>query len=58
MQSFGRIADESFMLPETLAECVNELCFEIIGDIGIEEIEGEYRIIPDYEQEIKKWLNL
>lgn len=55
---FEQIAEEAFMLPETLAECVNELCYEVIGDIGIEEKDGEYVIIPDYEQEIGQWLKL
>ena len=58
VEGFKKIADECFMLVDTLAECVNELCYEIIGDIGIEETEGGYRLISDYEQEIKQWLNL
>ncbi len=56
-KGFLKIAEESYMLPETLAEVVNELCFEILGDIGIEERDGEYFLIPDYEEEIKRWLN-
>ncbi|MBE6718701.1 MAG: hypothetical protein E7574_05570 [Ruminococcaceae bacterium] len=54
---FSDIAEESYMLPETLAECVNELCFELLGDVGIEEKDGVYTLIPDYEQEIRQWLN-
>ena len=55
---FNALAEESYMLKETLAECVNELCFELLGDIGIEEKDGEYVVIPDYEQEIGQWLRL
>lgn len=54
---FMKIAEECFMLPETLAECVNELCYEVLGDIGIEETEDGYRVISDYEGEIRQWLN-
>ncbi len=56
MAGFFKIADECYMLPETLAECVNELCFELFGDIGIEEHDGEYRVISEYEQEVMQWL--
>ena len=56
-RGFNKIAQDNYMLPQTLAECVNELCYEAIGDIGIEEKDGEYIIIPDYEQEIRKWLS-
>lgn len=54
---FLKIAEESYMLPETLAEVVNELCFELLGDIGIEEKDGRYVLISDYEEEIREWLN-
>ncbi|MBQ4117195.1 MAG: TerB N-terminal domain-containing protein [Clostridia bacterium] len=56
-KGFLKIAEESYMLPETLAEVVNELCFEVLGDIGIEEKDGEYVLIPDYEEEIRQWLS-
>ena len=58
MASFERLAEECYMMNETLAECVNELCYEILGDVGIEEIDGRYKVISDYEQEIKEWLKL
>ena len=58
MTSFTKLAEECYMMNETLAECVNELCFEILGDVGIEEIDGRYKIISDYEQEIREWLKL
>ena len=56
-EGFMKIAEECYMLPETLAECVNELCYEVLGDIGIEETEDGYRVISDYEGEIRQWLN-
>ena len=46
------------ILANDIAECVNELCFEVLGDIGIEERDGKYVVIPEYEQEIRQWLNL
>ena len=58
MISFAKLAEECYMLNETLAECVNELCYEILGDVGIEELDGRYKVISDYEQEIKEWLKL
>lgn len=57
-KGFGSLAEECYMMPETLAECVNELCYEIVGDIGIEETADGYRVISDYEREILKWLKL
>ena len=54
---FFKLAEECFMLPDTLAEVVNELCYEIVGDIGIEENAVGYRLISDYEEEIRQWLN-
>ena len=55
---FMKIAEDYFMMEETLAECVNELCYTVIGDIGIEESEnGGYRLIPAYEEEIEEWPN-
>ena len=56
--ALSKLADESYMMTETLVECVNELCFELLGDVGVEEKDGRYVLIPDYEQEIRQWLNL
>ena len=55
---FARLAEECYMLDETLAQCVNELCYEILGDVGVQEKNGTYVLIADYEQEIKEWLKL
>ena len=33
---------------ENIVDSVNEISNEIIGDILIEEIDGEYRIIDEY----------
>ncbi len=57
-EGFSRLASDTYMLEETLVECVNELCYELFGDIGVEEKDGKYTVIPDYEQEIRQWLNL
>ena len=54
--ALSKLADESYMMTETLVECVNELCFELIGDVGVEEKDGRYVLVSDYEQEIKQWL--
>ena len=57
IQGFSGLAEECYMLPDTLAECVNELCYEVLGDIGIEEKNGGYALIDDYREEIMQWLN-
>lgn len=58
MQALNALAEESYMMPETLIECVNELCYERLGDIAVEEKDGGYAVLCDYEQEIKEWLKV
>ncbi len=44
-------------LPDGVIDKINETAFDLIGDIIIEPYEDTYRIIPDYEGELTKWLN-
>lgn len=44
------------MLADALADKINECAFDIIGDSIIEPDGTGYRIIADYEGDIKKWL--
>ena len=43
-------ASENGKMPETLADEINELAFEVIGDSLIEECDGGYEIIEDYRE--------
>ncbi len=44
------------ILPDALADKINELAFDIIGDSVIESDGDGYRLISDYEGDIRKWL--
>ena len=41
-------AREENTLPDTLADQINELAFECMGDAILEEADGRYRVIEDY----------
>lgn len=41
---------------ETLAEAINELFLDLIGDIVLKENEGRYCVIDDYKEDVEKWL--
>ncbi|MBQ8331786.1 MAG: TerB N-terminal domain-containing protein [Clostridia bacterium] len=41
-------AREKGKMPDSLAEEINELAFEVLGDVLIESADGSYRIIEDY----------
>ena len=43
-------------LADALADRINEQAFDIIGDSIIEPYGSGYRLIPDYEGDIQKWL--
>ena len=44
------------MLADALADRINEISFDIIGDSIIEPDADGYRLIADYEGDIAKWL--
>lgn len=41
---------------ETLAERINELFLDILGDIVLEENEGGFCVIEDYREDVEEWL--
>ena len=49
-------ASESGMLADALADRINETAYDIIGDSVIEPDGGGYRLISDYEGDIKRCL--
>ncbi len=44
------------ILPDALADKINEAAYDIIGDTVIESADGTYRIINDYKGDLEKWL--
>ncbi len=51
-----RVADATGILPEAIADRINEAAFDIIGDSIIEPSPEGYKLIPDYKEDILKWL--
>lgn len=54
--AFAAAAAARHLLPDALAEAVNEALFPWIGDVTVEEDGGSYRIVPDYLEEITAWM--
>ena len=54
--AFASAAKSVGILTDALADRINERAFDIIGDSIIEPSGDGYRIIADYEGDIKKWL--
>lgn len=44
------------MLPDALCEAVNDRLYDHVGDIVIENLDGEYTAVVDYLEEIKEWM--
>jgi len=55
-EGIKKAADSLGMLADALADKINELAFDIIGDSITEPFNGGYIIISDYEGDIAKWL--
>ncbi len=51
-----RVAERLGFLPDALADKINETAFDIIGDSITEPRDGGFKLIPDYEGDIIKWL--
>ena len=63
MQGDGReqkhLAQLAGLLPDAMAEQINEAALELWGDIAVEADEhGVYRVIEDYLDEVKQRLNM
>ncbi len=55
--SLGGVSTFSGKLPrETLAERINELFLDIIGDVVLKENEGGFCVIEDYREDVEEWL--
>ncbi len=53
---FAAIAREQTLLPDALAMAVNEALYDTLSDTALEETEAGYRPVPDYLEEIVKWM--
>ncbi|MBR2461246.1 MAG: hypothetical protein IKB34_08485, partial [Clostridia bacterium] len=51
VSDFRALAIESGILPETLADRINELAIDSYGDIGISSADG-FKVIEDYREEL------
>jgi len=51
-----RISAECEMMPDALAEMINEKVLETFGDVIISGMFPEMCLIEDYEEDIEKWL--
>ena len=56
--ALGALAAEHGLMPLTLLEQMNEAALDEIGDVAVEERDGGFAIIEDYQEDIKTWLNL
>ncbi len=52
-----KMAEKFSLSPHSLAGQINEEALERIGDIVLEEREGVFSTLPDYEEEIRSWIS-
>ena len=52
-----KLAREINILPETLAEELNERSFDIVGDIACTYDGTRWTLVPDYREELLDWTN-
>lgn len=55
-EAMRRVAADAFLPAETLAERINELFLEKIGDVVFEIADGGISLIEDYREEALEWL--
>jgi len=55
-EGFQALAEENLMMIDTLVECVNEFCYDLLGDVGVEFQDGRAMICEDYRKELEECL--
>ena len=55
--AFDAYARRLNLLPDSLAEIINETAYDLFGDIIAEAGESGYRLIPDYRTDAEEYLN-
>lgn len=54
---FVALADQHALLPDTLAEQINDACYETVGDIVIEDTGDGYTVIECYREDLEEWIH-
>ena len=54
-RGFEQLAYENRLLPDTLAERINELLYDSVGDIVLQQSVGGYAVIDDYRTETEEF---
>ena len=54
-RGFEQLAYENRLLPDTLAERINELLYDSVGDIVLQQSGGGYAVIDDYRTETEEF---
>ena len=53
---FSALARSRNLLPDALAESVNDFFYDVIGDAVLEEGENGYRVVSDYQEDLIQWM--
>ncbi|MBE6565098.1 MAG: hypothetical protein E7655_07485 [Ruminococcaceae bacterium] len=53
---FALLAEENLMMLDTLVECVNEFCYDLLGDVAVTLENGRAVVCEDYRKEIEECL--
>jgi hypothetical protein len=53
---FSTLARTRNLLPDALAEAVNDFFYDVIGDAVLEEGENGYRVVSDYREDLIQWM--
>lgn len=56
ISSFAALAEEQRILPDTLAERINDAMYDLIGDIAIDQSDPSYPIIEDYRSDVENFV--
>lgn len=56
-REFNRIARENGLLPDTLAENINQWAIEVYGDIAVDYNGVEFSVLEDYRSELEEMLS-
>ena len=55
-EGFAALAREHRLLPDALADAVNDALYDRLGDVALEETGDGWQIVPDYLEEITPWM--
>lgn len=55
-RAFAALAATRHLLPDALAEAINEHLYDVVGDVVLEEGEDGYHLVTDYLEEITEWM--